>query len=111
MAISTTKPQIFRFERTDSGITRIHVCWDINEISKIDEDGSSYTYWEYKEWHIEWIVPPTYIKDGVLITTRVENADGTTNKAATIVNIMEYININSVEILGYSKDAYYLKRL
>ncbi len=88
---------------------RIAAVWDINQMS-IEGD----TRYRFLMEELTWTPPPTFVKDGVTVTTRVMTViDGkeVVDEDATWNNILDYITLNAVEIMGYAKDAYYLTKL
>jgi len=109
----------FVLEKATNGNARIRVCWNQKQITEIGPGDTEYLVWDFDEWVLSWTPAPTFVKDGVTITTRVMkmvtdsegNEKEVVDEDATRANVADYIVVNSGEILGYAKNAFYLPKL
>ncbi|MEN6551296.1 MAG: hypothetical protein ABFC34_00255 [Methanobacterium sp.] len=109
----------FIVEKMTNGNAKIRACWNQKQVTEIDPSETECTVWEFDEWVLSWVPSPTFIKDGVTVTTRVmktvTDSEGNEievpDEDATRVNVADFIAVNAVEIAGYAKDAFYLTKL
>lgn len=92
---------ILKYEKRKNGKVWIRVHWNITECTIEDQPN-----YKWNEWIISWVPTPTFEKEGVTIATKVKDENGNVDEDATEANILDYILLNAVEIVGYAQDAH-----